>query len=102
MTIKNVNAKIFDPNNEDFLADVSLEISLISSPNEDGKPNYEVKATFQGIRGEFSDKNFILEIRPSLRGFAFFTTDAIMGAFTTYKIVLQDSVWRNIDWFNNL
>ena len=102
MNIKKVNAKIFDPENDEYRSDIPIEIELVISSDPDEKPHFEVKGIFQEQRLEFNNKNLILELNPSLRGYAFFNCKAVMGCLTFYEITFQDSVWRNIEWFYSL
>jgi hypothetical protein len=102
MTTKNINAKIFDQETNEFLSEIPIEVELVTSPDPNEKPYYVVKGKFNDMRVEFSDKNFILELSPSIRGIAFFTIESIMGCLTIYKIYLQDSCWLNLEWFEQL
>jgi len=99
---KTIKAKIFDPENDKFLSDILLTIKRITPSEENKKPYYEVSGRFETMKLEFSDKTFLLEINPSLRGFSFFSINSVAGMFTVYKIVLQDSIWMNTDWFKSL
>ena len=102
MTVKKIVAKIFDEQTNDYLSDIPVEIELVTSSNPNEKPHYEIKGTYYTMRVEFSDKNFILEFSPSVRGMAFFTIETIMGCLTIYKIYLLDPFWMNLDWFEKL
>ena len=99
---KTVKAKIYDPDNGNFLSDISVEIEMVTPSNPDEKPHYEVNGKIDKICVEFSDKNLIIELNPSLRGFALFSIKNIAGWFTEYHIFLQDSVWNNLEWFTSL
>lgn len=106
MINKTVQAKIYDPENDNFLTDIDVEIKLISQSNQNEKPHYEVKGIvrltndFQIV--EISDKNLILELNPELRGFALFSIINKARWYVEFGIFLQDSVWMNLDWFANL
>ena len=102
MNKKSVKAKIFDPVNDNFLSDISVEIELVTPSNPNEKPHYEVIGKIDKMFVEISDKNLVLEFHPNLRGLALFTISNIAGWYTEYKIHLLDSVWMNLDWFTSL
>ena len=99
---KKVIAKIYDLESDEFLSEIPVTIKLITPQDEKKKPNYEVSGRFEKMKLEFSDKTFVLEFNSSLRGPAFFSISSVAGMFTVYKITLEDTMWWNTDWFNDL
>lgn len=100
--IKNANAKIFDADTENLIAEIGLKIELVIPSNNEGKPHFVVTGTINKFHPELSNNIALLEINPNLRGYAHFSIKRIAGWFTEYRINLQDSIWRNLDWFENL
>lgn len=99
---KKIVAKVYELESDKFLADIPITIKLITPSCGNKKPSYYVSGRFETMKLEFSEKTFLLEISPSLRGPAFFSISSVAGMFTVYKITLEDSMWWNIDWFNDL
>jgi len=99
---KVVKAKIFNPDNDEFLSDISLRIELITPSDPNKKPEYRVLGRIEKTCEEAYEKDLILEINSSLRGRAKFTIYGIPGLYTDYKIYLDLHDWGNIEWFQNL
>ena len=99
---KSVIAKIYDLEDDKFLSEIPLTITLLNPSDENKKPSYDVSGRFETMKLDFCDKNFLLELSSSLRGPAFFSLKHVAGMFTIYKITLEDSMWWNTDWFNDL
>ncbi len=102
MIKKNVEAKIYDLDNGNFISDIDLEIELVLPSNPNEKPHYEVIGKIHKTIVEISDKSFILELKPELRGCAFLTMIGFTQWLTEFKVYLQDSIWLNLGWFESL
>jgi len=103
MNKKTVQAKIFDPDNENFITDIEVEIELVPPSNPNGKPHYEVIGTIKKPFVEICDKNLILELNPELRVSALFILITSSAPwFTEFKIKLLDSILWESEWFESL
>ena len=99
---KSINAKIFNLENDEFLSDITLTIILITPSDPNDYPNYQVFGRIDKTCVEYSDKNLMLEITPSLRDKAFFTMFGPPGLYTEFRITLEEPSWQNPEWFDNL
>ena len=104
---KIVDAKIFNPINDEFMYDISLTItkedSITGRTKSNELPKYKVVGRILDSTLQLEGNSYILEITPELRGSARF--DKIVGSthwLTDYLIDLEDSIWMNDEWFDNI
>ncbi len=101
-THKTIFANIFDPESGEYSPKILLLIDFIPPADNSKLSHFEVVGKFKTWQPQFDKKTLMLEINPSLKGFAYFESTGLSPKQTQYRIVLQDSVWLNVDWFNNL
>ncbi|MHA1267992.1 MAG: hypothetical protein ACTSRS_22405 [Candidatus Helarchaeota archaeon] len=101
-THKTVFAKIYDPDSNEYLSKILLLIDLITPTDPQKRPYYEVVGQFSSFEPQLHKKSLILEINPSLRGYADFETTGLSPMNTQYNIHLRDSVWNDTEWFNSI
>ena len=99
---KTVNAKIFNPENDEFLSEITVTIILITPSNPRKLPEYEVFGRINKTCVDYDNQVLMLEITSSLRDKARFTINGIPEQYTEYRIWFEEQSWKNLEWFNNL
>lgn len=100
---KKVRGQLLDIVSKNILIEILVEISLIQSQSSSDRPEYRAIGTIQGYRPELADKSHILRLSETVLGEVFISIDGVPDTTQTrFKVLLQDSVWINIDWFQSL
>ncbi|MDP8268914.1 MAG: hypothetical protein P9L97_09320 [Candidatus Tenebribacter davisii] len=101
MNTKEVKAKIFDLETNQFVSDIVLTINLTDATSN-SLAIIEIVGRIKTQDFQFAYKPFILEINPSIRVVANLIQGETARWFTEYKIDLQDYSWINTEWFDSL
>lgn len=96
--------QLLDLNNNQLIAEVTVEISLIPPPYSAERPKYKATLILKGYRPELSDKAYTLKLSGKITGRVFisrsvldFETDQ-----TQFNLAFEDAVWRGQKWFKSL
>jgi hypothetical protein len=100
---KKVQGQLLDIASKEILSDILIEIFLIQPKSSVDRFEYRAYGTIKGYKPEFDNKSYNLKLGESISGNVFISIDGIPDTTQTrFKIVLQDSVWSNLDWFQSL
>ena len=99
---KKVSGKLFGRENGELLANVQVEISLITPTNLNDYPEYKDFITTENFRPELDGKINILKINENISGEVFLSMESSYALENKLAATFQGSSWLNLEWFNSL
>lgn len=104
---KSVPGQLLDVNNNELLAEGTVDINYNTSPNSAGHPEYKATMTMRGYQPRFSSKTYILKLSDKISGRVFITmTTTAVADFdatqTRFTLSFEDDVWRSFEWLQSL
>jgi hypothetical protein len=104
---KSVPGQLLDVNNNELLAEGTVDINFNTSPNSAGHPEYKATMTIKSYKPQFSSKTYILKLGDKISGRVFITmTPTIVADFdatqTRFTLFFEDDVWRSFEWLQSL
>ena len=90
---KIVLGSLIDPSNNDILAEVTVEVTLIYPKNPTDYPSYTVTAQTDNYRPDLNGRSLTLNLGNKISGEAFVNIEGIPGDKTNFNLILQGSTW---------
>lgn len=99
---KEVEGQLLD--GESVLIDkATVEITLVKPTDPNALLIYKVSLVTDGYHPEVDGKVHVLKLREDLMGDVFLSISGLPSRLRTkFNVNLQDSVWNNLEWFENL
>jgi len=102
-TTKKVRGQLLDKSSKMVLSECLVNITLIDTQRPDDRPSYKATLTVDGYKPELDSKTLLLKLDDDLIGEIFIHISPHVPGQEIYFIVdLQDSIWKNLDWFKKL
>lgn len=100
---KTVRGQLLEKKSQKLLADVIVVITLIAARNPNDRPRYRVSITTDKYMPDLDMKTHTLKLSENLSGEVQINiTGQPSRNQTKFTVILQDPIWNNLDWFNNL
>ena len=99
---KSVPGLLLDVENDQLLAEVTVDINFITPPNSAGQPEYKATMTMKGTRPQYSDKTYTLKLSDKISGKVFITMVDFNATQTRFTLFFEDAVWRSLEWLQSL
>jgi hypothetical protein len=103
-TTKKVRGQLLDKTSKRLLSESLVTMILFYPQRPDDRPRYEVSLTVDGYKPELDNKTCLLKIGNDLIGeiFISISTHEPPGCQTHFKVILQDSIWKDLEWFKKI